>query len=1201
MREMNMDENSITPPLSPDNPYRLDIEDSDMMFADDLARQFPSTPVTFPEEGQLMEMEEPAPTYTNQQPFSCHKSAPKQLESFLNTVESAYVPELDDVVELFGHQFVTCQLEVSLNKLFLFLSQWICRLQNKTPSPASDVRRWRQDIIDFYVFLKSYMLRYKCSDEQLPPLLNSLLPLIKTTILCVDTLTKIHYDSMSRVDGCEYNNFHLCLDVYWEALELLYLIDNKFQDWPCRQTLIRCNNIEDEEHQSMFAQVIEFILWELVSLARQVYSKTCVKDALEKSPFPCACVKEMWTMCDVILRHKHGSQQLFWFHINKMMKVLQEDETPDTTSMEIDCDVLVYPLTSPVIKDNTGFCLWLYTRLATIHRDSSNTRLATIHSNSSNSHSTQPTSDSNYQAVMSALRKALAKPDLSESDLRFYLQCCVTMAEHWKPNVALLLLLWDHFYRKMNSSFLFSVATVDGLGTISKNSLILLEQCNRLGCGQYKFKPQDTSFQLFLGLLGNHLQQMLDSGSNQEWRQIKGRVYSKFHKRRVQELSENGFYNFTSLFLCLSLAADTEDVTGKLCDFYSMVDVSGLSLSTTRILWMGMFAMIHLYQQKDLDISFLTDRLGQAFTNTCLEFLCDDLDPRRRHLLWKLILFYMESLQEVFESSSKLGPAHSKLISEGFASVLQGCRSNELGPVLATVDAVLTRIRETKKIPGSERNTEDMYKVLWSMVLPSIKSLSCSPTASPLLADTLAGLSLLAFNSKKGDFISLVKFVQSGTINRSICCRFWSHLLPADDVLNTLSNLIPNYQSDLIQTWVSSTVFLPSQSTHLLTMNRCMQTLPEVKDMMMQSGISKSEATCLHFIKAVDIVYSKTTVWKDRIQLRDKTMNYFSRILRQLSPILQNLKPAETVANAYAVMGYIVKCCAQLLFVQAKPDCPLPNIISAMVVPHFLFNSDKPVSPVFLTVIRDHLPLFVRGLGRLDYRKAPYVQRRLKDIVSIYVPKFWTSSSSLSSGTTSSVHPLVVSLKDSCVRQPIEAAVEFRQFILEAVIEKFLLPSQFTLPPNHHLALQFLREITGRTYSKEVAARDTVTVLGSVLTVMVLCDIQTTYQCAQTIATKLLEDCKSTTTCPIAGVTKTLEAFITSHKKTHLDHCIRALDKLSKAGGVFINKILPKLQHFIVDHESHRGVGSDSKLRQNYNQSITRNITVTSGQTSNTQ
>ncbi|XP_033747266.1 protein MMS22-like isoform X2 [Pecten maximus] len=1170
-----MDENSITPPLSPDNPYRLDIEDSDMMFADDMTRQFPSTPVHFPDEGQLMDVQEQPPTYTNQRPFTCHKSAPKQLESFLKTIESAYVPDLDSIVELFNHQFVTCQLEQTLNKLFLFLSQWICRLQNRNPSPVSEVRRWRQDIISFYIFLKSYVLRYKVCDE--PPLLNSLLTLMHSTILYVDAPTKIHYDSMSRMDGCEYNSFHLCLDVYWETLELLCLLEYKFQVLPCRRSLFRCSQREDEDHKSMFTQMVELILWELVTLAQQVYSKISIKEALEKSPFLCPCVKEMWIMCEVLLRHKHGSEQLFWFHINNMMRVLQEDEVPENNNnMEIDSDVCVYPATSPIIKDKTGFCLWLSTKLAVLQTDSSN------------SCSVQHTSDSNYQEVMAALRKSLAKTDLSESDVRFYLQCCVNLAEHWKPNVTLLLLLWDHFYRKMNSSFLLNVATVDGLGTISKSSLTLLEQCNRLGCGQYKFKPQDTSFQLFLGLLGNHLHQMLDSGSNQEWRQIKGRVYSKFHKRRIQELTENGFYNFTSLFLCLSLAADTEDVTGKLCDFYNMVDVSSLSLNTTRVVWMGMFAMVHLHQQKDLDFSFLTERLGQAFNNTSLELMCDDLDPRRRQLLWKLILFYIESLQEVFESSSKLGPGHSKLI-KGFANVLRVCRSNEMGPVLGTIEAVITRIREMKKKPGAEKNIEDLYRVLWTVVLPTVKTLSCSQTASPLLADTLAGITLLAFDSKKEDFISMVKFVQSGATNRSVCCRFWSHLLPTDSVLTTLSSLVPNYQTDLIQTWVSSTVFLPAQSTHLLTMNRCMQTLPEVLEIMTQAGVNKSEASCLHFIKAVDIVYNKTMVWKDRIQLRDKAMNYFSHVLRQLSPILQSLKPVETLANAYAVMGYIVKCCAQLLFVQAKPDCPLPNIISAMVVPHFLFNSDKPVSPVFLAVARDHLHLFVRGLGRLDYRKAPYVQRRLKDIVAIYIPKFWTSSCSLSSGTASSVHPLVVSLKDSCVRQPTESAMEFRQFIFEAVIEKFLVPSHFTLPPNHHLALMFLREIIGRTYSKEAAVRDASTVLGGVLTVMVLSEVQTTYLCAQTIATKLLEDCKASATSTLASVTKTLETFVTIHKKTHLDHCIRALDKLSKAGGIFISHILPKLQHFIVDHESHRGVGSDSKLRQNYT-NLSRNV-----------
>lgn len=40
---------------------------------------------------------------------------------------------------------------------------------------------------------------------------------------------------------------------------------------------------------------------------------------------------------------------------------------------------------------------------------------------------------------------------------------------------------------------------------------------------------------------------------------------------------------------------------------------------------------------------------------------------------------------------------------------------------------------------------------------------------------------------------------------------------------------------------------------------------------------------------------------------------------------------------------------------QSKPDCPLPNILTALVVPHFMFNADKPPKSVFLNTVGAYL------------------------------------------------------------------------------------------------------------------------------------------------------------------------------------------------------------------------------------------------------
>lgn len=44
------------------------------------------------------------------------------------------------------------------------------------------------------------------------------------------------------------------------------------------------------------------------------------------------------------------------------------------------------------------------------------------------------------------------------------------------------------------------------------------------------------------------------------------RIFSKFHVRRMQELTDTGLHNFFCLFLSLAITADTEDIVSSFVD-----------------------------------------------------------------------------------------------------------------------------------------------------------------------------------------------------------------------------------------------------------------------------------------------------------------------------------------------------------------------------------------------------------------------------------------------------------------------------------------------------------------------------------------------------------------------------------------------------------------------------------------------------------
>lgn len=60
------------------------------------------------------------------------------------------------------------------------------------------------------------------------------------------------------------------------------------------------------------------------------------------------------------------------------------------------------------------------------------------------------------------------------------------------------------------------------------------------------------------------------------------RLYSKFHQRRMTELSDTGLLHFLLLFLVLAQCAELEDVASRACDLLAMLpaDSTPLSLRT---------------------------------------------------------------------------------------------------------------------------------------------------------------------------------------------------------------------------------------------------------------------------------------------------------------------------------------------------------------------------------------------------------------------------------------------------------------------------------------------------------------------------------------------------------------------------------------------------------------------------------------------
>lgn len=171
------------------------------------------------------------------------------------------------------------------------------------------------------------------------------------------------------------------------------------------------------------------------------------------------------------------------------------------------------------------------------------------------------------------------------------------------------------------------------------------------------------------------------------------RLYSKFHQRRMTELSDTGLLHFLLLFLVLAQCAELEDVASRACDLLAMLPADSTPPALRSLQWRGQLALVLLYLEKGLDVGALAEQLAAYFSQTAREFYLKTTEPSRKLALWVPLSSYLEGVSEVFETSPGLMLSEERLLNEGFGLLLPACRQSELSSALGFLQTVLAQLR----------------------------------------------------------------------------------------------------------------------------------------------------------------------------------------------------------------------------------------------------------------------------------------------------------------------------------------------------------------------------------------------------------------------------------------------------------------------------------------------------------------------------
>ncbi|KFR17631.1 Protein MMS22-like, partial [Opisthocomus hoazin] len=1138
----------------------------------------------------------------------------------------------EDVVEMFGFQWVTeIALVESCGLLFGLLRQQIYKLEDLVQMSSSDfgqaanlhceAESIRRQCIEFLHYVKVFIFRYleppKVENDgmlhpyeeleaQLPSMLVEELHALTMHIghLCElpsSVLAAFTVQHQAKVFPPSWHLLHLHLDINWLVLEVLHVLGEKMM----RQVVYANHFInltgENLTSISLFEKHCGNLMCDLISLSINKYTKVRPSEALTSHHYPCNCIKELWVLLVQLLDHRNkGSHtECFWSLVNKTLKNIFErpSNSEKMSGFEtIQC------------KDPLSFSWWIITHLASLYQFDRNGNL-----------DEKKQKESNWKFVEELLKKSTdAQTGMLEEHLRMHLQCCLTLCSLWGLNLSIVTILWDYYSKNLNSCFTVPWLGLKGLANVSKTSLSMLELVKSCCCEQQipTLYKSSNSYFIYLSILARMMKEETENSGVHPWKQIKGRIYSKFHRRRMQELTEVGLQNFFNLFLMLAIVAETEDIVSRVLDLLDFLTPSSITVSRRALIWRGHFAFLLIYVEKNMDISVLAEKLSNAFREKAKEFLVNKNDYTQKQNLWTLLSTYIDGVQEVFETSCYLSLSEEKLINDGFTMLLPACRGAELSMVLNFLQVVLARLR---KVPLWQRRlmascVRQSSASRWREVIPFLRStVEQECTEKPLTSCNFflslkPGFTLLALDIpskalselQPQPVLSMMQlFGWDDMVSPQLVSRYLSHLIQNSALCEAFSSMgYTSYEALTVRSWFRCVLqmFIDQPSgtlaktdaertvgkaymEQLTEMTRLIFKLSEVENILSKAHVEESvfkqdpKNALVQFIKAVGRTYSGLQTLPEKSAMVAKALEYLGDVLKYVKPYLKVKGPPEGLQLTYWIIGCLVKFWAPIL-ATSKAQQLLFRIVDCLLLPHSVLQQDKELPAALLSAIQESLPLYLQGLSFIccqSQTQGAYLNQLLGSIIRQYFGRFLPSSpTALGAGQ----HPMLTALCSSITAPQV---LRLRKTTLHVINENYLQFKGTAPPPRLASVLAFVLEVLQRTQSTELCDIDLV--LPAVLKCLVLVNEPQVKKISTDIVQYMVEGCQAGSGERATQLTSVFRQFIQDYTAVYDHRVFSILETVAVLDQTLVTSLIPTITQSLKDSEHKQGLGRNAAQR----------------------
>ncbi|KAJ8040398.1 Protein MMS22-like [Holothuria leucospilota] len=1127
-----------------------------------------------------------------------------------------------DLLHLFGHRYITSTaLEDKLLHLFSLARQKVItveRLMNHNHTwtisdhTLKEATSTRTEVLKFFQYVAVYIHRFLqvSSNEDMvqnnssfPPqycdeLLRDLLAQLQEFLQFVGRLSNLESSSLHRYaqgkTSQTYQNhflFHTKMDLHWMVLVAVQCLHQKLTGTQWENEVVKLLN-----------QEIKAILEDLVYLA-SLRLRKFVQDIHHIALFPCSCLQEFWWLMIHLIDERNAaiSENSFWSTLQLILTNVIEKKTH--FSDEDDPDL--YREDPPVEDKPFVLSLWLAEHLAALYQIDHDGNIESV---------TEPLR-SHWPLVQFVFLKALSDKENppAESHLHIYLRSVLTISQFWGFHNKLLTFLWNTFSKQMNKKSPISVIGLQGLACVSKSAISWYESFKQRSQNQRASLPQEDSFNLFVRILAVQLSRLNEQDRQQSWKQLQGRLFSKFHSKFLASLTEEGLVRLFTLFLTLALVVDVKDLTSRVMSVLQDIPSTALNAKKKIIVNRGLLTFALVHQNVSCDFTIIADWLVQNFNSTCWHFKQENLDPSKKTALWSMISSYISDVQDVIESSTWLNLSEDKLISQGFSFVLSACSDSEISRILTFSEAVIQHFRSVYSKPVLDgcsliENTDvlqkkhsALVKSLWSYLYPFITVCACRQNVPAKVADVAVAFTLLAMDLEKKppldniqqdkakEMINYIAFKQN-LVKQSVSVQYLCQLLPNSDFTSFLDvNFGTSWQLSLVQTWFYCSLSHPGSSDEIQELSSIVFKFTEVADILRCAGQDSAgdchveQPSVFKFIQACGAYVSSSENMEIKRRRSHTVLQAFGDLTTTVKRLIRGQRSQEEYLWIYRVIGHTFKYCAGVLYTQ------IPGLLTELILFPSLYNPNKPISTLQLQALRENLPGFIEGLASMNLKADSTMRGKLKDIIVKYFPRLQPQMSPLMRRDASHViqnHPFQVVLYRSCARTPSQQLITLRQYMVTFLKDAFMnSPSQKeSNSPHLHLVIKFFQELLQKTLSGQQVVRDALILLKPVLEYLLLTDQMSIKTSMTSLLTLLMEGCKKCQPQDFKEneLLNCFRAFLSQYIFYYHGNVFKVLTEAAVHNPTLLQKIIPDTSEWVARSEHKRAVGTDMILRKSY-------------------